>query len=1094
MFLKRVCSHLRAIFCIGRFLLLVFFLLGGELSAQGKSDSLWLFIHSDRHPDTVSVNWLNKTAASLFLRAPDSTRKLAEVALRQSIRLSYLKGMAYSTKLVGNFFLMQGKIDSANIFFDRATNLALQIEDRSLLAKLYNDKAICNARSSQFINSMDYFLQSLKINRELGDTVLMSKCLSNIGLIFTKLELYEPAIPYFQEALQLARQSGNKEILAGSLLSIGTVYFGSGEFANALRVFDEGMRIKQEIGDKKGISICLNYKGLIALSNDSVDQAEAYFYQSMTHLKELGDQEGLITIYSGLASVSLRKKQIAYAVKYNRMAEDLVMELGISDGYFKILELYAQIYEQSGDYVKAYGYLVQARQFNDSINNLQSKQEVVQKSLSYQLENKELQRNIEQKRKELVLQDKRFSTQLLLLAVVIILLLLLLVLFLLKINRIRRKSQEELQIQQRETDYARKRLENIFSEMSDVVWSERLPDHQTLFFTPSAKVMLESDEEDLMKIPGFWRNFILAEDKVLIAQMNRDIEQGKGFDRSFRIQTRKGRFKWVNNKAKVIRDEFGAPLRVDGILRDITRQKLDEAAFVAAREQAEEASRIKSSFLANMSHEIRTPLNSVMGFSELMGQSPLNEKQKEYMAAILSSSRSLMELLNDVLDFSKIEAGKLELHPVRLDLRDFCSRLLEDVRLKASEKGLTCHLTLPETGSLQVFADEMRLQQILMNLLINATKFTAEGAIQLELISEQMDNYLHVTFKVRDTGIGIAKENHEKIFQAFVQADNSTTRQYGGTGLGLAIASSLLLLMGSKLELESEEGKGSCFYFQLKLLGLLSTSKIEEIKPKWNKLAVGRLLKVIVADDHSLNRSLARHMLTELFEKVEIREVENGPHALDEFIKECPDLLLLDLQMPLWSGYETAQRIRMLEKNKTQKCVMIAITAGALSGEREKCLRAGMDGYLAKPVSIEFLHAILLPFFEEKKSVSTSLQSTGTQGLNTYHRERLFSLFSGNEELIAEVERLICSGVFEKYLSQLSDLLSSNDSPGQVQKLAHTIKGTSLNAGLERMAALAAELDQQNLPDLEEGKKVLQHLREELENVLKEIKKDTTLS
>jgi HPt (histidine-containing phosphotransfer) domain-containing protein len=153
-----------------------------------------------------------------------------------------------------------------------------------------------------------------------------------------------------------------------------------------------------------------------------------------------------------------------------------------------------------------------------------------------------------------------------------------------------------------------------------------------------------------------------------------------------------------------------------------------------------------------------------------------------------------------------------------------------------------------------------------------------------------------------------------------------------------------------------------------------------------------------------------------------------------------------------------------------------------------------MDGYLAKPVSIESLHAILLPFFEEKKSVSTSLQSTGTQGLKTYHRERLFSLFSGNEELIAEVERLICSGVFEKYLSQLSDLLSSNASPGQVQKLAHTIKGASLNAGLERMAALASELDQQNLPDPEEGKKVLQHLREELENVLKEIKKDTTLS
>lgn len=1056
--------------------------------AQGDKspqfDTLSYYLQSEHRQDTSSINWINKQAALIFYQSPDSSRRLARFALGHSIRMSYLKGMAYSYKLIGTSFLQFGHIDSANRYFDMAINLSLQIEDKSLEAKLYNDKAITNAKSNQFVNAMDYFLQSLKINRELADTVLISKCLSNIGLVLTRLELYPSAIPYFQESLLLARQSNKKEIIAGALLSIGTVYYYMGEFANALEVFDEGLRVKEELRDFKGASICFNYKGLIALANDSLAQAEQHFSQSMKLINNIGDQEGLITAYAGLASVSLKKGNVKTAIDYCQKAETLVLSLGVSESYLKVLELYADCYEQSGDFTKSHSYLKKARQLTDSINSKESRQEVVQKSLQYQLENKELQRKIESKKKELILQDKRFSTQLLLLAVVIIILLFLLVLFLLKINRLRRRSQEELEKQQKETEFARKRLENIFTEMMDVVWSERLPDHQTLFFTPSAKDLFETGNQDISSIPGFWRFFVYADDKYLISKMNRETEQNTGFDYTFRIVTKNGRVKWVNNKAKVIRDEYGVALRVDGILRDVSKQKAAELAIIEARKEAEEANITKSRFLANMSHEIRTPLNSVLGFSELLARTTLNETQQEYMHAIQTSSFNLLELLNQVLDFSKIEAGKMELIAVRFELFTFCRQIVDQVKLRAEQKGLHINLRLPQQSPLIVEADELRLRQVLLNLLVNAIKFTEQGHVSLELIVSQGKKGGLVEFKVTDTGIGIGPEDSERLFEAFVQADNTPTRQYGGTGLGLAIVSSLLQLMGSKLHLESEPGKGSSFYFQLILPILDEHHLVKKVDIKIKKLGVGKKLKAIIADDHNLNRSLAARMLHELFDDIQVFEVENGAKALEVWEIERPDLLLLDLQMPAMSGYETAEQLRAFEGNSPQQTIIVALTAGALAGERDRCLAAGMNTYLMKPVSIDaFRHVLSAYFGFTDDSTNTEETFHLWTKLVSYNPKRLQELFIGNLEIIQEVEQMILSGALEKYLDELEGMQSGAIDHEKMHYTAGKLKNASLNAGMERLAAMAEHFMLIQAENRHEQRSVLQLMKAEVKLV-----------
>ena len=547
-----------------------------------------------------------------------------------------------------------------------------------------------------------------------------------------------------------------------------------------------------------------------------------------------------------------------------------------------------------------------------------------------------------------------------------------------------------------------------------------------------------------------------------------------------------------------------------GVATDISELKAMEASLIISKEKAEMASKSKSEFLANMSHEIRTPLNGVIGFTDLLMKTELTESQSSYMQTVYNSANSLLDLINDILDFSKIEAGKLELSKEKIDLIELCEQIIDLFKHQAHKKDLEILLNISPMIDRFVWVDALRLKQIMINLIGNAIKFTEKGEIELKIESECIENdssQRMFSFSVRDTGMGIAPQNLDKIFFAFDQEDASTTRKFGGSGLGLTISNRLLELMGSKLKVESTQGVGSVFHFNIKLksdnasddsleplrnvnkvlvvddnhhnreilkemlasqnlettlvsngveaidileknkdfdlaiidyhmpyldglelikhirevldldkeqlpLLLLHSSgeddkisqKCKEYQVQFNKTkpihmkdlfnlidqieyplkvkptAVQNIssnaqlelieneFSILVAEDNPVNKHLTRTILKKLMPKVHLIEVDNGQEAVLAFQNEQIDLIFMDIQMPILSGFEASQQIRDFEKKKELKITpIIALTARTIKGERERCMSYGMNDYVTKPVIMQTLKKVLI-----KELITTS--------------------------------------------------------------------------------------------------------------------------
>ena len=553
---------------------------------------------------------------------------------------------------------------------------------------------------------------------------------------------------------------------------------------------------------------------------------------------------------------------------------------------------------------------------------------------------------------------------------------------------------------------------------------------------------------------------------------------------------------------------------IEMLRNKLTEREIAEESLVLAKQQAEDANQAKGQFLANMSHEIRTPMNAIMGFCQILNDENLTDEQREYVNIIHEGSKHLLQVINDILDFSKIEAGKMDIELSPCSVARLFGTVESMMRPAALEKDLKFEICSNEKLPANILTDSARLQQCLINLVSNAIKFTAEGHVYVFVSVEERNNEPFIRFDVEDTGIGIPTDKQEKLFKAFSQVDGSHSRKYGGSGLGLSITKQLAGLLGGEVSAKSEEGKGSVFSLVIPAGIDVSEQPVleqEDCINKKSKISKSEFEKlnfsghVLVAEDVKTNQMLITSLLNKL--GLEVTISSDGIEAVQKAFSNKYDLIFMDIQMPNLDGYEAVTILR----KENVKTPIIAMTAHAMKGDAEKCLDAGCDDYLSKPIDrfglVEKIKKYLSPKAQEQNSESDSsskLQENESAQLKTEELSKsdcdtsCHESVKDNDEIInweqlidrfgdiSLVEEILPTYIqdSEKHYEQLSEAIKNSDRK-EMKFHAHAIKGAGRNLSVKRLTDIAASLEHAcNEDDLDKAFGIFEELKPEFEKVM----------
>ncbi len=584
-----------------------------------------------------------------------------------------------------------------------------------------------------------------------------------------------------------------------------------------------------------------------------------------------------------------------------------------------------------------------------------------------------------------------------------------------------------------------------------------------LYLSPAYEQVWGRSRESVYEDPEAWRKAVHPDDRDRTQTASGERELGRAVEFEYRIHTPDGAEKWIRTRSFPVRNSGGELIRTVGISEEITEQKRHETELILAREGAEAANKAKSRFLANMSHEIRTPMNGVIGMIQLLLQTELTPEQRHFAEVAQTSGKTLLSLIDSILDLSKIEARKIVLETVDFNIRQLVADVGRLVSVQADSKGVRVEWHVSPGVPPLLKGDPHRLKQVPTNLSSNAVKFTERGEVRLNAEAEfPRDNKVTVRFTIADTGVGIPPENAAPLFSPFTQADASTTRRYGGTGLGLVISKQLVELMGGSIGFESRANQGSTFWFTAafeaanpigqECLAACAQEPSRPIAAGAVKVRAHRTgVRILLAEDNATNRVVALAQLKKL--GYDADAVNDGAEAVEAVRRGGYDLVLMDCQMPVMDGFEATRRIR---QSARPDIPIVALTASAMSGDREQCFRLGMNDYLSKPVDLIALEDMLDKWLPRRQPEAPPAD-TAEPSKPVFDAQALLERIMGDRALAASV----VGGFLADTPSQLAALgqrLAEHDAAG-ARLRAHTLKGAAAAVAAEDLRSIAAAIE-----------------------------------
>ncbi|WP_448247298.1 MHYT domain-containing protein [Thalassotalea agariperforans] len=567
-----------------------------------------------------------------------------------------------------------------------------------------------------------------------------------------------------------------------------------------------------------------------------------------------------------------------------------------------------------------------------------------------------------------------------------------------------------------------------------------------IYISPSVLELTGYTDEMFLTGSIHFGELIIAEHQELaMVAVTRALQEKRQYAVEYQVKHKNGELIWILDQGSFSFDDNGKAKWIDGVLVDITERRHYEDTLKQAKLVAEQAAKTKQAFLSNMSHEIRTPMNSIIGFSDLLMTTELNQEQQKHLVIVNNAAKSLLRLLNEILDSAKLEKGKLTIEPVNFNLHELLDSVISTLWLDVKNKGIELILDAKIIEGKVYFADPDRIRQVLMNLIGNAIKFTEVGFIKVVVTAVEHEQ---LKFEVIDTGIGIPKHRIKAVFEAFEQADGTVTRRFGGTGLGTSISKQLVELMGGSIGLTSEEGKGSCFYFTLPLKAgdINQTQAINSANSQLPPLTI------LVADDIAQNSELLSILLKK--DQHQVVVANNGLEAIAAFEQQQFDVILMDIHMPECDGIDATIKIRQIEKeNNLATTPIIALTASVLEHDKTVAKNAGMNGFANKPIDIEQLNLEIMQVLNLGRVIAPKAETTSAS-LKHIDNKKGQMLWGTKEKHWSEIARFLT-----EHKQSLTIISTQHSETEEHVRLLHTLKGLAGNLALPKLMNVIATLE-----------------------------------